>query len=147
MRKRIQGLMIPLLMAAALGTAHAQMQTRGENTGGSATQPTAPVTTATGKPARSPIVVDGKGWLAATAEERRAFLIGMANMIVAEAAYAKRNNAAAPGAGTKITETLQTMNLWQASERITTWYNANPDKLGAPVMGVVWRDLVEQSSK
>lgn len=148
MRKRIQGLMIPMLMAAALGTASAQqMQTRGENSGGSATQQTAPVTSASGKPARSPIVVDGKGWMAASAEERRAFLIGMANMIVAEAAYAKRHNQAAPGAGAQITETLQKMNLWQASERITAWYTANPDKMGAPVMGVVWRDLVEQSAK
>lgn len=144
MRKRMQGLLIPLMLAAALGTAHAQMKTRGENP---TAAPSAAEAPAAGKSshARSPIVVDGNGWMAASVDERRAFLIGMANMIVAENAYAQRRKQNAPGAGSRITETLRSMNLWQVSERITAWYGAHPDKLGTPVMGVIWRDLVQAS--
>jgi len=134
MRKRMQGLLVPLMLAAALGTAHAQMQTRGQ-----APAAEAPPASST---LRSPIVVDGNGWMAASTEERRAFLIGVANMIVAENAYAQRRNLPAPGAGGRITETLRSMNLYQASERITAWYRANPDRQGTPVMGVIWRHLV-----
>lgn len=144
MRKHMQGLWIPLVLAAALGTAHAQMQTRGERP---AAAPSTEEPSSPGKKprARSPIVVDGNGWMAASADERRAFLIGMANMIVAENAYAQRRNQDAPGAGSRITETLRSMNLWQVSERITAWYGAHPDKMGMPVMGVIWRDLVQAS--
>lgn len=143
MRKSVQGLLVPVLLAAALGTAHAQLQTRGESATPTATNASAQ--TGGAQKARSPIVVDGTGWMRATADERRAFLVGVANMIVAENAYAKRRNIDPPGAGTRITQTMGSMNLWQVSERITAWYGANPDKLSTPVMGVIWRDLVEKS--
>lgn len=144
MRKSVQGLLVPMLLVAALGTAHAQMQTRGDRPTTAAT-PADAQASGSGAKARSPIVVDGNGWMRATADERRAFLVGVANMIVAENAYAKRRNIDPPGAGTRITETMSNMNLWQVSERITAWYGANPDKLSTPVMGVIWRDLVEKS--
>ncbi|AHV93372.1 hypothetical protein FYA67_10045 [Bordetella holmesii] len=122
--------LIGACLAGSLGVAQAQMA-----------EPAA-----SAKPAaRSAIVVDGNGWLGASDQERRAFLVGVANMIVAENAYAKRRDQAAPGAAKAITDALSGMNLWQWSERVTAWYRANPDKLSTPVMGVIWRDLVKKS--
>jgi len=144
MRKRTQSLLIPLMMVAALGTAHAQLQTRGDRSSAESGQPE-PVTVEQAR--RSPIIVDGKGWLNASAEERRAFLIGMANMIVAEAAYAKHRKLPEPAAGAHITETLKQMNLAQTSERISAWYGAHPDKQDKPVMGVIWRVLADDAPK
>ncbi|OZI74895.1 hypothetical protein CAL22_10710 [Bordetella genomosp. 12] len=117
-------------LAGALGAAQAQM---------------APPAAAAQPAPRSAIVVDGTGWLAASDQERRAFLVGVSNMIVAENAYAKRRNQQVPGAAKAITEALAGMNLWQWSERVTAWYRANPDKQATPVMGVIWRDLVKKS--
>lgn len=42
------------------------------------------------------LVVNGKDWLSASMAERKAFLVGVAAMIMAEGAYAKRNNQATP---------------------------------------------------
>lgn len=131
MHKKTQGWLAVLCLAGALGVAHAQIA-----------EPAAPA-----KPtsARSPIVVDGNGWLRASDDERRAFLVGVANMISAEEGYARHNKQDTPGAAKAITNALTGMNLWQWSERVTAWYRANPDKTGTPVMGVIWRDIVKTS--
>ncbi len=130
MHKRMQCWLAAACLAAILGPAQAQIAT-----------PAAPA-----KPApRSAIVVDGNGWLAASDLERRAFLVGVANMIVAENAYAKRRKLDEPGAAKAITEALSGMSLWQWSERVSAWYRAHPDKLSTPVMGAIWRDIVKQA--
>ncbi len=130
MHKRMQCWLAAACLAAALGPAQAQIghAGRARQTG-----------------AAQRIVVDGNGWLAASDLERRAFLVGVANMIVAENAYAKRRKLDEPGAAKAITEALSGMNLWQWSERVSAWYRAHPDKLSTPVMGVIWRDIVKQA--
>jgi Na+-transporting NADH:ubiquinone oxidoreductase subunit NqrB len=94
--------------------------------------------------ARESIVVDGSHWMNASAAERRAFLIGVGNMIVAETAYAKKNGRDGQTAGALITKAVADMKLPQIEARITRWYETNPGKLSMPVMGVVWNDMVKQ---
>jgi hypothetical protein len=65
------------------------------------------------------------------------FLIGAGNMIAAELAYAKRHSREAPPVSDGII-------LGDIETRITRWYEANPDKLSTPVMGVLWGDIVKQ---
>lgn len=89
------------------------------------------------------LVVDGTDWMSASVTERRAFLIGAANMIIAEGAYAKRRNVAVPPVGARITKAADTMKIGDVESRITRWYEANPAKLATPVMGVVWQDIVK----
>jgi hypothetical protein len=89
------------------------------------------------------LVVDGTDWMSASVTERRAFLIGAANMIMAEGAYAKRRNVSAPPVGERITKAADSMKIGEIEARITRWYETNAGKLSTPVMGVVWQDIVK----
>jgi hypothetical protein len=89
-----------------------------------------------------PVVVDGTVWLDSTVSERRAFLVGAANMISLEQAYAKRRGLAAPPAGEQATRAVQDMTLDQVERRLTQWYEANPGKRSLPVMSVLWNQIV-----
>lgn len=88
------------------------------------------------------IVVDGTDWMESTSIQRQAFLVGIANMIVAETAWAKRHGAVTPAVSEKITAAVSDMTLDEIEARISRWYEANPDRMGMPVMGVVWKDIV-----
>jgi len=95
-------------------------------------------------PARPhPGVIDGQTWMDSSMGERRAFLVGAANMIMLEEAYAKRRGTPAPAAGGLATKAVANMSIGEIEARITRWYRQNPDKLGTPVMGVVWTDIVQ----
>ncbi|CAG9179542.1 hypothetical protein CURE108131_13780 [Cupriavidus respiraculi] len=94
---------------------------------------------------RPSIVVDGDDWLKASVTERKAFLVGAGNMILAENAYAKRNNTAPPPAGVRIAAAAQNMTIADIEARVTKWYEANPGMRSTPAMAVIWQDLVKQS--
>lgn len=94
--------------------------------------------------AKDTLVVDGHDWMSASVTERRAFLIGAANMIMAEAAYAKRRNAQPPPVGERITKAADNFKIGEIEARVTRWYEANPGKLTTPAMGVVWQDIAKQ---
>jgi hypothetical protein len=89
------------------------------------------------------LVVNGKDWINASVAERKAFLVGVANMIMAEGAYAKRNNQATPPVSAQIINATQTAKIGDIEARITRWYEANPSKATTPVMVVVWQDIVK----
>ena len=88
-------------------------------------------------------VVDGSLWLSSSAEVRKAFLVGAGNMIALESAYSKKKGTPPPVAGTMAAKALDGLTLEQVSDRITRWYEANPERRNLPVMGVVWIDMVE----
>ena len=88
-------------------------------------------------------MVDGNDWTSATPVERRAFLIGAANVIIAENAYAKKRNVAPAPVSDRLTKATDKMKLADIEARITRWYEANSSKLATPVMAVVWQDIVK----
>jgi hypothetical protein len=89
------------------------------------------------------VVVDGDMWLKTTPEMRKAFLVGAGNAITMEKAYATKKGLAQPPAGDLVAKAVNTMTLDQISDRITRWYQANPQRKNVPVMGVVWIDMVK----
>lgn len=91
---------------------------------------------------KSELVVDGSDWMSATQVERRAFLIGAANLIIAEQAYAKNKNTSPAPVSAEITKAVATLKLGDIEALITRWYEANPSRMATPVMGVVWRTIV-----
>ena len=93
---------------------------------------------------KNPLVVDGAQWMNSSTAERNAFLKGVANMIMAEGAYAKRANQAMPPVGAQIVKSTETVKPSEFEARITRWYEANPGKMSTPVMVVVWRDIVKR---
>ena len=92
----------------------------------------------------SSIVVDGSDWMSATDHERRAFLLGIANLMAAEGAYAKRHNADMPFVSDQIVKAVSKLKFPDIEAIITRWYKANPGKLSMPVMGVIWQDIAGQ---
>jgi len=89
------------------------------------------------------LVVDGNDWISASAVERRAFLVGAGNVMIAEGAYAKRRNVAAAPVSAQITRAVDKLTLGEIEARITRWYEANPGRMSTPVMGVVWGEFVK----
>jgi len=88
------------------------------------------------------LVIDGEDWLSATSIERRAFLVGAANMIIAEEAYAKRRKLAPAPVGAQMAKGVGTLKLAEIEARITRFYEGNPGKRASPVMGVIWQEFV-----
>jgi hypothetical protein len=88
------------------------------------------------------LVVDGTMWLNSSTTERRAFLLGAANMISLEEAYAKRKGLPSAPAGALATRAVKDMTLDQIEQRLTHWYEADPGKRGLPVMSVIWKQIV-----
>jgi hypothetical protein len=95
---------------------------------------------------RPQVVVDGNMWLQSPADVRKAFIVGAGNMMALEATYAKKNGTTPPLAGTRAAAALEHMTLDQISDRITRWYEANPDRRSTPVIGVLWMDMVQSAS-
>jgi hypothetical protein len=90
-----------------------------------------------------PIIVNGELWLKSSNDLRKAFLVGAANMIALEAAYAKKMGTPPPPAAGRATHALQALTLDQISSRVTKWYEANPTRHDVPVIGVIWIDMVK----
>ena len=88
-------------------------------------------------------VVDGNLWLSSTPEVRKAFLVGAGNMMALETAYAKKKGTPVAPASDMTTKAISGLTLDQMSDRITGWYEANPNRRNMPVMGVVWVDIVQ----
>lgn len=91
-------------------------------------------------------VADGNHWLQSSREERKAFIIGASSMMALESAYARKNGTPSPLAGTRAGAALKNMTLDQICSRITGWYEANPGSRDRPVIGVLWRELVESNT-
>jgi hypothetical protein len=86
------------------------------------------------------LVVTGNDWMNATATERRAFLVGAANMVMAEGAYAKRRNLPPAPVGARLSEGIGKLTLNEVEARVTRFYESNPARRGEPVMGVLWQE-------
>lgn len=94
---------------------------------------------------RPSIVVDGTHWANASADERRAFLVGIGNMIVTETAYAHRHELDVPPVCDGIVKGIAHMKLADLEAHIDGWYEAHPDEQGEPVMKIIWLDIVKKN--
>lgn len=91
----------------------------------------------------SAVVVTGDDWLSSASSERHASMIGVTNMLIAEAAYAKKHGLEAPPMGSQIANGVAGLKLPDIEARITDWYEANPTQKSVPVMGVLWQAVVK----
>lgn len=93
--------------------------------------------------AKASVVVDGHQWLQASESERRAFLAGVMNMVMAEAGYAQRLQLAPPALGKRLA--ASELRFSEIENHITHWYEARPEHKGRPVMQVLFRDVVRSA--
>lgn len=94
-------------------------------------------------PAQASLVVDGHQWLQASESERRAFLAGVMNMVMAEAGYAQRLKLVPPELGRRLA--ASELRFFEIENHITRWYEARPEHKGRPVMQVLFRDVVRSA--
>jgi hypothetical protein len=88
-------------------------------------------------------LVTGKHWQSSTMQERRAYLVGVSNMISVGARVDTRQGRE----GTfslNVQKGLEGMHLEAAVSAIDAWYKAHPDQLDKPVLSVIWRDLAKR---
>jgi hypothetical protein len=74
---------------------------------------------------------------------KKAYLIGIANVIQVEAAYQAANAPTnAQSLVPRANKGLQGQTLDSVRERLDRWYAANPDKLQRPVLGTLWFEVI-----
>ena len=100
----------------------------------------APVTAAPSDPAP---IVTGKQWTESDTNLKKAYLLGMANLIQVEQAYQQRR---APAANQtlipRFAQGLQSHTLDSVRESLDSWYAANPSRMDRPVVETLWFEIV-----
>jgi hypothetical protein len=88
-------------------------------------------------------LVTGALWTQSTDQVKKAYLVGLANAIQLEAAYEGANP---PPDGQSIVPRLSRgmkgQTLDSVREALDKYYAASPDKLGRPVIEVIWFEMV-----
>ncbi|MFF7400355.1 hypothetical protein ACFZAI_28145 [Achromobacter sp. NPDC008082] len=100
------------------------------------------------QPADPAPLVTGKQWTESDASHKKAFLLGVANLLQVERAYQEKR---------KLTDTqtlvprfatgLQNQTLDSVRDTLDKWYAANPTKLDRPVMETLWFEVVAPGTK
>lgn len=91
--------------------------------------------------------VTGTEWIKSTPELKRAFMLGVSNLMSAEhkvQAASRRRLTDKQTAIPRLWRAASTLTLDQAIAVVDKWYADNPDKLGETVIGVIWLTLVKE---
>ncbi len=87
--------------------------------------------------------VDGTLWKASTVEQKQAYLVGVSNLLTVNQAYqVKKGMVDANAPLTRYLASTDAHSIPAIQEKIDSWYASNPDKLGTPVLGVIWLGYV-----
>lgn len=106
---------------------------------------TPPLTAATTDPAP---ILTGKQWTESDANLKKAYLLGMANVLQVEHAYQQRRTL--PDTQTLIprfARGLEGQTLDSVRDSLDRWYAANPTQLERPVVETIWFEIVVPASK
>lgn len=92
-------------------------------------------------------VVTGDQWSKSTEQVKKAYLVGIANLLQVERSY----QAANPPATTqslipRAVKGLQGQTLDSVQQKLDNWYAANPTKLQRPVIETIWFEIVVPGS-
>jgi hypothetical protein len=96
-------------------------------------------------PARADEVplVNGTHWTQSTAEQKKAYLIGIANVVQVELAYGA--STPVPDAQSlvpRLARGLKGQTLDTVRDALDRWYAAHPDRLQRPVLETIWFEMV-----
>jgi hypothetical protein len=89
-------------------------------------------------------MVDGRDWKESAPVLKRAYLIGLSNLLSAEYAY-QQEFGPPPDRQTAIQrlyEEIDAVSLDEVIERTDKWYEDHPDEQDTAVLGVIWLDMV-----
>ena len=88
-------------------------------------------------------IVTGEHWTKSSDEMKKAYLVGIANVLQVEAAYEGTN---APSNAQRLVprfvKGLKGQTLDGVREDLNRWYAAHPDRLNRPVIETIWFEIV-----
>jgi hypothetical protein len=88
-------------------------------------------------------LITGEHWTKSPEEEKKAYLVGIANIVQIERAYGGTSPASdAQSILPRMVKGLRGHSLDSVREGLNKWYAANPDKLQRPVIEIVWFEMV-----
>jgi hypothetical protein len=88
-------------------------------------------------------LVTGEHWTKSSADVKKAYLVGMANIVHVELAYEGANPA--PDAQSilpRMVKGLKGHSLDTVREALDKWYAAHPEQLQRPLVETIWFELV-----
>lgn len=99
------------------------------------------LTCAPARAAEVPIVT-GEQWTSSTEAVKKAYLVGLANMVQVEMAYFGRNvptdtQSFVP----RLSKGMQGQTLDSVRDGVDRWYAANPNGLKRPVLDIIWFEM------
>lgn len=88
-------------------------------------------------------LITGEHWTRSTDQVKKAYLVGIANVLQVETAYAGTS----PPSDTqsivpRFVKGLKGQTLDTVREGLDKWYAANPDKIQRPIIETVWFEMV-----
>ena len=87
-------------------------------------------------------LVDGTLWTKSTDDVKKAYLVGLANMVQLEVAYnAKEPLPEKYSLSPRLAKGLTGQTLATVQEALDKWYAANPGKLQRPVIETIWFEI------
>ena len=88
-------------------------------------------------------LVTGVHWTKSTEDQKKAYLIGIANMAQVEHAYqGSTPQADSQSIIPRLHQGLKGQTLDSVREGLNKWYAANPGKMDQPVLETIWFEMV-----
>lgn len=88
-------------------------------------------------------LVTGEHWTKSSVEMKKAYLVGIANVVQIEMAFAEGNPPSdAQSFLPRLVKGLKGQTLDSVRASVDAWYAAHPDRLERPVMDTIWFELV-----
>jgi len=88
-------------------------------------------------------IVNGELWTKSTEQVKKAYLVGIANVLQVETAYQAANKPSdTQSLVPRAAKGLQGQTLDTVREGLDRWYAANPSRLQRPVLETLWFEMV-----
>jgi hypothetical protein len=88
-------------------------------------------------------LVTGEHWVKSSEQAKKAYLVGIANIVQLEMAYAAANPPPdAQSVLPRMVKGLKGQTLDSVREALDRFYSANPNRLQQPVIETIWFELV-----
>jgi len=88
-------------------------------------------------------LVTGEHWTRSSEQAKKAYLVGIANVVQVEMAFAEGNPPSdAQSFLPRLVRGLKGQSLDSVRQTIDAWYAAHPERLQRPVIDTIWFELV-----
>jgi hypothetical protein len=87
-------------------------------------------------------IVTGEQWTTSSDEAKKAYLVGVANVLEIERAYAGNTSPNSKDIAPRFAKGMQGQTLDSVRQGLDNWYATNPTKIQHPVIETLWFEMV-----